>query len=133
MSEATRKAVVTLAQVNSAFAEYVTVKGLLGEDMTGHSFDRGNRGKGFAHYDQSDSTVRTFDTKEDALTFYGRYVEVAREVMDALGFKAPEATESGQDAPEGTESAPEAPEAPESAESAAAVPAQRRRRVAANK
>ena len=79
-----RKAVVTLADVQIAFAAYAGVKAEIGSPVSGHSFDKGPRGRGFAEYDATDDIVRTFDGKEDALTFYSRYAEVAREVIDAL-------------------------------------------------
>lgn len=137
MAESTRKAVVTLAQVSEAFGEYVKIKGIIGDSLTGHTFDRGNRGKGFAQYDQGDNTVRTFDTKEDALTFYGRYVEVAREVGTALGHDmsgtASESATEGTDKPEGTVGTQEGQNAPEGGtEATGKVPTQTRRRVKAS-
>ena len=131
MAENTRKAVVTLAQVAEAFASYVKVKGIIGDSLAGHTFDRGNRGKGFAQYDSTDRAVRTFETKEDALTFYSRYVEVATEVGTALGHDMTgEAAGSDAEAPagqDGTLTSQTGGNTPQ--EAAKAVPTQTRRRV----
>ena len=110
MSEKARKTVVTLEMVRTAFAAYAVVKSQIGMDVSDHSFDRGARGKGFAEYDGTDRVVRTFDSKDDALVFYSRYVDVASEVLSAVGH--PEHVEGQDDQP--------------------AVPAQKRRRVKAN-
>lgn len=113
MSDHIRKAVITLNQVQAAFLAYQTVRTAMGDDITGHTFDRGARGKGFAQYDTTDAVVRTFDSKEDALSHYGRYTDVAREVMEvfSVGLYAP---------------AEEAESAEEAQEEATKVPAQRR-------
>lgn len=126
MSDNTRKAVVTLAQVQEAFASYREIRGLMGDSLTGHTFDRGMRGKGFAQYDATDSLVRTFDTKEEALTFYGRYAEIAREVMAAFNINQ---AESATEAPETSEGTPGEGESAQEVTEAPSVPSQRRRRV----
>jgi hypothetical protein len=101
MSESkVRKAVVTLAQVQTAFSAYAGVKAEIGTPVSGHSFDKGPRGRGFAEYDAADSIVRTFEGKEDALTFYSRYTEVAREVIDAPLVSLTKPTESDAETPE---------------------------------
>lgn len=127
MQENTRKAVVTLAQVGEAFAAYLAVKADMGQPITGHTFDRGNRGRGFAEYDSNDSTVRTFDTKEEAHTFYGRYSEIAREVMEAVGY-----VPTAQEHQEATEEQEGTEEHQEEQESTPAAPKQTRRRVKAD-
>lgn len=71
MSETTtRKAVVTTAQVTAAFDSYKGAFAVIGQDISGHEFDKGFRGRGFAEYDSKGNVVRSFDTKEDALTTY---------------------------------------------------------------
>lgn len=129
MSDNTRKAVVTLAQVQEAFASYREIRGLMGDSLTGHTFDRGARGKGFAQYDATDSLVRTFDTKEEALTFYGRYAEIAREVMAAFNINQAESATEAPETSEGTPGEGESDQAAESTTEAPSVPSQRRRRV----
>jgi hypothetical protein len=134
MTQNTRKAVVTIAQVSEAFADYAEIRKFIGQPVAAHSFDKGPRGKGFAQYDGNDSVVRLFDSKEDALTFYGRYVEVAREVMAALGREVPvNAPEATSEASEGTVTG-EPSEAAQGSEgdNSAPVPAQTRRRVKAS-
>lgn len=125
----TRKAIVTLADVQEAFKGYAAVRSNIGMPVTGHSFDRGARGKGFAQYDQADGIVRTFDTKEDAHIFYSRYVEVAQEVMHAPAVTLAESTQEAPEAPEGTQTTQEASNVPQSGAESATVPTQRRRRV----
>lgn len=130
-----RKAVVTLAQVSEAFAEYAEVRKAIGSPVDGHSFDKGARGKGFAQYDDKDNIVRSFESKEDGLTFYGRYVEVAREIMTALGHEVPASTpESAEEATDGTNGGTVTAEAAQNSEgdNSATVPAQTRRRVKAS-
>lgn len=132
MTEKARKAVVTLADVQEAFSLYKAVKADMGAPILGNAFDRGLRGKGFAEYDATDSIVRTFEGKEEAQTFYGRYAEIAREVMAAVGHAAPvtEAQEE-RNSQEASEEPQEEPQ--EDAQEAPAVPAQtRRRRVKSN-
>lgn len=97
MSEnTTRKAVVTTAQVQEALNSYKAVKAEIGQNVSSWEFDKGARGKGFAVYSGND-VVMPFDTKEDALNYFGRYAEVAREVIDAL--KAKDATEQSEAKP----------------------------------
>lgn len=71
MSENTRKAVVTTAQVQAAFDRYKAAHKVIGTDLDGSEFDKGARGKGFAEYDAQGAVSRSFDSKEDALTHYG--------------------------------------------------------------
>lgn len=70
MSENTRKAVVTTAEVVAAFDRYKTALSVIGEDLSEHEFDKGFRGRGFAQYDSNGDVVESFDTKEAALTKY---------------------------------------------------------------
>ena len=130
-----RKAVVTLAQVSEAFAEYAEIRKAIGSPVDGHSFDKGARGKGFAQYDDKDNIVRSFESKEDGLTFYGRYVEVAREVMEALGHEVPASTpESAEEATDGADGGTVTGGTEQDSEegNSAPVPAQTRRRVKAS-
>lgn len=81
-STSTRKAVVTTAQVQAAINRYETVKAeLSGTPAVGLVFDKGARGKGFALYDPKDVVVNTFETKEEALLHFTRWVEVAEEIV----------------------------------------------------
>lgn len=136
MSEKARKTVVTLANVQEAFSIYRAVKADMGAPIIGHSFDRGNRGKGFAEYDNNDNTIRTFETKEEAQVFYGRYAEIAREVMTAVGHAVPvtEAQEerNAQEEPQEPEEGTEPQEEPQEVKEEAPVPQQTRRRVKAS-
>lgn len=133
MSEKTRKTVVTLEMVRTAFAAYAAIKAQIGTNVSNHSFDRGARGKGFAEYDATDHVVRTFDSKEDALTFYSRYVDVASEVLSAVGHEVPvNAPESDAGATEQAAEGESNPEAANSQDDKPAVPAQKRRRVKAD-
>ena len=79
----TRKAVVTTAQVREAFAKYVGALVLIGQnDAAGNEFDKGARGKGFAEYDGAGNVVRSFETKDDALAFYGLTADGMWSVLD---------------------------------------------------
>lgn len=82
MSEATRKAVVTTAQVQAALNSYTTVLGeLSGLPTETLEFDKGARGKGFAVYNKAGDVVDTFETKEDAYVKFTNWVTVAEEVV----------------------------------------------------
>lgn len=117
-----RKRITTLAEVTEAFNAYRDLKVSIGADVSGHSFDRGLRGKGYAEYNAADTIVRTFDGKDEALSFYSRYVEVAREIMSAIGYRADNSNaEALESVPEGTDKG-EATIAPQ-------IPSQRRRRA----
>lgn len=87
MSDTTRKAVVTTAQVAEAFAHYVAAHTVVGVDKTSHEFDKGHRGKGFAEYDGTGAVVRSFETKEDALTEYSKVAEGMWLVIDAANLE----------------------------------------------
>lgn len=92
MSEntATRKAVVTTAQVQAAFANYVAALVKIGDNgSVDNEFDKGFRGRGFAEYNIKGEVVRSFDTKEDALTFYSLTANGMWVVLDVLS-KTPE-------------------------------------------
>jgi hypothetical protein len=85
MSETTtRKAVVTTDQVREAFASYVLGFKKIGQDITKNEFDKGLRGRGFAEYDGKGEVIRSFDTKDDALTFYGFTAKGMWAVLDTL-------------------------------------------------
>lgn len=104
-----RKSIVTLEMVREVFTAYGLVRARIGMPVVGHSFDKGPRGKGFAQYDATDSIVRSFEGKEEAHTFYVRYVEVAQEVLHAPGVSVKE--DDGQEATDGQEAQEEAPKA----------------------
>jgi hypothetical protein len=81
-ANATRKAVVTTAQVSAALEDWKLTRKALGLDVTDVEFDKGFRGKGFALY-QGDKITETFETKEDAFLKFSTYVAVAKEIMTA--------------------------------------------------
>lgn len=83
MSENTRKAVVTTAEVVVAFDRYKTALSVIGQDITEHEFDKGFRGRGFAQYDSNGGVVENFETKEAALTKYNGLSEGMWLVIDA--------------------------------------------------
>jgi hypothetical protein len=80
MSENTRKAVVTTAQVQAALAEYLKIRKENGVDDGALEFDKGFRGKGFATY-KGNEVVASFETKEEAFLHYSKWVEVAKEIL----------------------------------------------------
>lgn len=83
MSDTARKAVVTTAQVRDAFASYASALVLVGQpEVAGNEFDKGLRGRGFAEYDAAGNVVRTFETKDDALNFYGLSAAAMWVVLD---------------------------------------------------
>lgn len=91
MSDAkVRKAVVTTAEVQAALVKYNTLRG----DLAGLSapetqeFDKGFRGKGFATYNTDGTVERTWETKDEALSFYSTWAQVAGEVVKLQAFKA---------------------------------------------
>lgn len=86
MSETTtRKAVVTTVQVQAAFANYVAALVKIGDSgSVDNEFDKGFRGRGFAEYNAKGEVVRSFDTKEDALTYYSLLAEGMWRVLDTL-------------------------------------------------
>ncbi len=92
MSETkTRKAVVTTAEVQNAVENYTATRAsLTGQDVDKLEFDKGARGKGFATYDASGTVVAVWETKEDALSFYGTWVKVATEVLSLQQTRTPE-------------------------------------------
>lgn len=99
MTEATaRKAVVTTEQVRAAFASYVLANVRNGDNtIQDNEFDKGARGRGFAEYTGKGIVVRNFDTKDEALTYYGLLAEGMWRVLDKL----PQAeTEAVSEAPE---------------------------------
>lgn len=91
MSDAkVRKAVVTTVQVQDALAAYNITRGNLAglEISEVQEFDKGFRGKGFATYNQDGSVERSWETKDEALSFYSTWTEVAQEVVTLQAFKA---------------------------------------------
>lgn len=87
MAENTRKAVVTTAQVQEAFSRYQAAHRVVGTDLSGHEFDKGARGKGFAEYDGAGNVVRSFESKEDALTLYSLTAEGMWLVINAANLE----------------------------------------------
>lgn len=84
MSENTRKAVVTTAQVRDAFASYASALVKVGqESVVDHEFDKGLRGRGFAEYDGNGNIVQSFETKDDALNYYSLIAKGMWIVLDA--------------------------------------------------
>jgi hypothetical protein len=90
MSENTRKAVVTTAQVQEALKNYNSVRANLAglETPDAQEFDKGARGKGFATYNADGSVDRPWETKDEALSFYSTWTQVANDVIKLQAFKA---------------------------------------------
>lgn len=105
MSNTTRKVAVVTSQVQSALAQYASTREMIGlKDTTGHEFDKGLRGKGFAQYDSNGNVVRTFETKDEAFAHYNGWTVTALEVLKAVGHQ--ELAESkGETAKKATEKA----------------------------
>lgn len=95
MSDTTaRKAVVTTAEVqtilravNENYRQFVP-------DYPMTEFDRGGRRGGFAEYGVNDTIVRTFTTKDEALSFYTAFLEGMNAVIAAGVVKAQTESES---------------------------------------
>ncbi len=86
-----RKAVVTTAEVQNAVNNYTATRATLtGQDAESLEFDKGARGKGFATYDASGAVVASWETQEDALSFYGTWVKGATEVLSLQQNRKPE-------------------------------------------
>lgn len=104
MSDTTRKAVVTTAQVQAALTEYVTMLGTIsGQPVAALEFDKGFRGRGFAVYTADGSVVDSFDTKEDAFVKYSNWVTTARQVTALIADRAVrEQAEATAEAPKTT-------------------------------
>lgn len=82
MSENTRKAVITTAQVQTALNNAASIRAAVtGKPVEALTFDKGARGKGFAVYSADDKVITTFDSKEEAFIHYNRWAEVATEVL----------------------------------------------------
>lgn len=82
MSEASRKAVVTTAQVQEALNSYTkALAELSGADLVTLEFDKGARGKGFAVYNGTGAVVDSFETKEDAFVKFTNWVTIAGQVL----------------------------------------------------
>ena len=89
MSEATRKAVVTTAQVQEALNLYTqTLSSVSGLPVEGLEFDKGARGKGFAVYNSKGDVVDTFETKEDAYVKFTNWHTVASQVLSLIADRA---------------------------------------------
>lgn len=83
MSDTTaRKAVVTTAQVQAQLDIVNTILHKLDSTHVGTEFDRGGRKGGFAEYRADETVVRSFDTKDSALTFYTALAEGMRQVAE---------------------------------------------------
>jgi len=87
MSDATRKAVITTAQVQEALTEMNTLRAEVGLPVTGTEFDKGTRGKGFAIYSPSGEAVETFETKEAAYVKFSQFVETGNVILGASHVK----------------------------------------------
>lgn len=83
-TETTRKAVVTTEAVREALTSYLAVRKEIGFEDGKYEFDKGARGKGFAVYDETGVVKVVFETKENALTFFTRWTEVAQEVLSKV-------------------------------------------------
>jgi hypothetical protein len=82
MSDTTRKAVITTAQVQEALNEFTkTLATVSGKELETLEFDKGARGKGFAVYNSKGEVVDTFETKEEAYLKYVNWVTVATQVL----------------------------------------------------
>ncbi len=103
MSETkTRKAVVTTAEVQEGLSLYLaTREAISGAKAEKQEFDKGARGKGFATYDASGAVVKTWETKEEALSFYAGWVEVAKDVLAMQQTRKPEAAKVAEGSQEG--------------------------------
>ena len=91
MSDATRKAVVTTAQVQEALNAFTkTLSTVSGQPESPMEFDKGNRGKGFATYDKSGNAIEQYDTKEDAYVKFTNWVTVAEQVLSLIAARPAE-------------------------------------------
>lgn len=89
MSDATRKAVVTTAQVQAALTQYTqTLSSVSGLPVEGLEFDKGARGKGFAVYNGQGAVVDTFETKEEAYVKFTNWHTVASQVLSLIAERA---------------------------------------------
>lgn len=100
MSEATRKAVITTAQVQEALNAFTkTLSTVSGQPETRMEFDKGARGKGFATYDPSGKVIESYDTKEDAYVKFTNWVTVAEQVLSLIAARPAEVKETDKKAP----------------------------------
>ena len=87
---ATRKAVITTAQVQEALNEMNTLKAEIGLPVLGNSFGKGARGMGFAVYTDESATaqvVESFSDKESAYVKFSQFVEVGNIILGASHVK----------------------------------------------
>lgn len=85
MSDSTRKAVITTAQVQESLADFLKVLSeASGKPVETIEFDKGARGKGFATYRADGSVVDTFETKEDAYVKFYNFAEAGRQVLSLV-------------------------------------------------
>jgi hypothetical protein len=95
MSDSTRKAVITTAQVQEALNTFTkTLATVSGQKVEPLEFDKGARGKGFAVYAEDGSVIDTFDTKEDAYVKYVNWVTVAEQVLSLIAARPAETPET---------------------------------------
>lgn len=87
MTDVTRKAVITTAQVQEALNNMNALKSEIGLPVLGTVFDKGARGKGFAVYTDKDAQVETFETKEAAYVNFSTFVEVGNTILGASHVK----------------------------------------------
>lgn len=89
MSDATRKAVVTTAQVQESLNLYTqTLSSVSGLPVEGLEFDKGARGKGFAVYNSKGDVVDSFETKEEAYVKFTNWHTVASQVTGLIAERA---------------------------------------------
>lgn len=105
MSENTRKAVITTAQVQEALKDYNDFRSQIGLPVLGTEFDKGARGKGFAVYSPSGEVTNSYETKEEAYVHFTRWVEVGNEILGASHVKVvkPEPVKTAAKAVKATE------------------------------
>lgn len=82
----TRKAVVTMEQVQVALKAVNDVLTVLNKDHKATEFDRaaGRKATGFSEYDSHDNAIRNFETKEDALVYYRTFLDGMNAVISTL-------------------------------------------------
>lgn len=104
-----RKAVVTTAEVQAVLRAVNENYRQFVPDYPMTEFDRGGRHGGFAEYGVNDTIVRTFTTKDEALSFYTAFLEGMNAVIGAGVVKAQTESESTE-AEKATTSRRKAPE-----------------------
>lgn len=110
MSESTRKAVITTAQVQGALDDMNTLKAEIGLPINGTVFDKGARGKGFAVYTADDRPVETFETKEAAYVKFSTFAEVGNTILGASHVKVVKPEPAKAEPAKATKATPKAAE-----------------------